>query len=147
MNTICIFSIHDRDGPVLAFDLKHILQALGPLLDGWIWYVDGLDTVGGNSWPACPNGSWVSSGELTRLASEITQTIDGTFIAFPAELGMRNTSTADLSESAFPTSRAKLMILAVDSSFFEVYAKDPAVIELIRPRFMDVREVDPKVWF
>ncbi len=39
------------------------------------------------------------------------------------------------------------MIAAVDSSYFEVYAKDSRVTELLRRRFKDVREEDAQVHF
>jgi hypothetical protein len=149
MNSVQIHSIHDRHGGLLAFDLKDILEALEPLLDGWTWHVGNLETVS-NAPIAEPEGQWLSSRELTDFANAIAQTIDGTFIAYPKEQGTRGVSEVgdlDELEIAFPTSLAELMIVAVDSSYFEVYAKDPKVTELLRRRFKDVREKDPTVHF
>jgi hypothetical protein len=147
MSSVSVLSIHDSNGPLLAFDLKDILQALKPIMDRWTWYVYSLETVGDVSGPACWDGTWLTTGELMNLASEVTQTIEGTFIAFPHEPGGRNTAATDLNERAFPTSRAELLITAIDGGFFEVYTKDRKVTELLRRRFKDVREEDPNMYF
>lgn len=149
MNSVQIHTIHDRNGGLLAFDLKDILEALEPLLDRWTWHVGNLETVSNAVPIAEPEGKWLTSRELTEFANAIAQTIDGTFIAYPKEQGTRSASVGDLDEikTAFPTSRAELMILAIDSGFFEVYAKDPRVTGLLRRRFKDVREEDPNVYF
>ncbi len=147
MNSVQIHSIHDRNGGLLAFDLKDILEALKPLLHRWTWHVGNLETVS-NAVPITePEGKWLSSRELTAFANAIAQTIDGTFIAYPKEHRTRGASVGDLDELeiAFPTSLAELMIVATDSSYFEVYAKDPKVTELLRRRFKDVREVNARM--
>jgi hypothetical protein len=150
MSSVQIHTIHDRSGGLLAFDLKDILEALEPLLDRWTWHVGHLDTVSNAVPTAEPEGEWLSSRELTDFANAIAQTIDGTFIAYPKGQGARGVSEVgdlDELEIAFPTSLAELMIVATDSSYFEVYAKDPKVTELLRRRFKDVREKDAKVYF
>lgn len=150
MSSVQVHSIHDRNGGLLAFDLKDILEALEPLLHRWTWHVGNMETVSNAVPIAEPEGQWLSSRELTDFANAIAQTIDGTFIAYPKEHGTRGVSEVgdlDELEIAFPTSLAELMIVAVDSSYFEVYAKDPKVTELLRRRFTDVREKDPNVYF
>jgi hypothetical protein len=148
MNSVQIHSIRDRNGGLLAFDLRDILKALAPLLDRWTWHVGDLEIVSDGPMTE-PDGEWLSSRELTDFANAIVQTIDGTFIAYPKEQGTRSAPVGDLDEIkiAFPTNSAELMILAIDSNHFEVYAKDPRVTELLRRRFKDVREEDPKVYF
>jgi hypothetical protein len=149
MSSVQIHTIRDHNDGLLAFDLKDILKALEPLLDRWMWHVGNLETVSNAVPTAEPEGKWLSSRELTEFADAIAQTIDGTFIAYPKEEGMRSASVGDLDQikTEFPASRAELMILAIDSSYFEVYAKDPRVTGLLRRRFTDVREEDPKVYF
>ena len=85
MNSVQIHTILDRNDGLLAFDLKDILKALEPLLDRWTWQVGNLKTVSNAAPIAEPKGQWLSSRELTEFANAITQTIDGTFIAYPKE--------------------------------------------------------------
>lgn len=144
MATVHIFSIHDRNGPVLGFDLRDVLRALGPLLPGSDWFVE-IEEATGDVAEVRP-GRWLSSAELLDLADGLAQTRDGVAVAFPTSVG-RRAGAEDLSLEAFPVSRAELAIAAVDSSWFEVYAKDPAVANLLRHRFTDVREEDARDYF
>lgn len=84
MTGVRVLSIHDHDGQALAFDLTDILQAIEPMLDRWTWYVGELDAGTGIE---TIDGQWLSSGKLVELAKKVTQTIEGTFIAFPKGAG------------------------------------------------------------
>jgi hypothetical protein len=150
-----VVSIHDRQGSILAVDLKQVLQALQPHLGHWTWCVTVLDCLGGDySQAVCkavedagPSGVWLSSQELSRLAEDIRQTIEGEWIALPSSLHREAITAEDLDLGFFPTSRAELALVVVDSSFVEVYAKDPEVITSLRRHFRDVRAQDPALYF
>jgi len=147
MGAIHVYSIHDRDGALLAFDLKDILHALQPMLHRWIWYVDELETVSTDTTDDVADGTWLSSSKLLHWAEGLAQTVNGTFIAFPKELAGATPGSADRGVADFPASQAELVIKAVDSSFFDVCAKDAAVAALLRRCFKDVREEDSENYF
>ncbi len=68
-------------------------------------------------------------------------------MAFPKGTDIADRESTGFNLGAFPTSAAQLAISAIDSSYFDVYAKDPAVAELLRRRFADVREEDADAYF
>lgn len=137
-----IVSIHDRVGLALAFDLKDILHPLSPKIDKFRWWVNIVDCVPAESCQkvAHEQGTWLSSKELTSCVSAIDQTIDAVLLGFPADVDPREVSCEELELGSFPHSRAELAIVAVDSSFFEVYCKRSDIIGLLKKRFKDVRE-------
>jgi hypothetical protein len=151
---IHIISIHDADDDFLGFDLPDVLQALADRTAEWSWYVTEFDAIGGGGCKqlcaavqtAAGSGVWLSSAEMVRMAADIRQTIDATLFAFP-----RNTAPAavDLRTvvESFPESMAELGIRAIDSTLFEVYAKEPEVVALLKQRFRDVRDEDPRLYF
>jgi hypothetical protein len=145
MESLQVLSIHDRARPVLAFELKDTLRALQPMLERWRWFIYGLETM--NPLPVAEQaeGSWLSSSDLTRVAGDIVQTIEGTFIAFP--LSLDGIALLECTRAAFPTSRAELMVIALDSSCFEIYAKDPQVRNLLKQHFHDVRDENAQSYF
>jgi hypothetical protein len=53
----------------------------------------------------------------------------------------------DVNLGLFPTSKAELAIVAVDSSFFEIYAKDPQLVTALQHHFKEVRLQDPASYF
>jgi len=154
---VSVVSIHDRtaDGRLLAFDLKEILKVLEEYLAQWIWYVPALEAFGSeNIEAACDaveaaqgKGVWFSSTELLELAGDITQTVDGEFLAFSVDVDRQALGESDLNLAHFQQNKIALAILSVDSSYFEVYTKDPSVEAAIRQHFEDVRLENQEVCF
>lgn len=153
---VYVLSIHDEesDRPVLAVDLKHILAALRTVAGDWMFWINGLDATGTGAEllrsriaAASGRGIWLSLDELQACADAIEQTIEGVVLAFPKDTAPTTVSAEDLEVSSFPRSRAVCAIIAVDSSYFEVYAKDGAVVEHIRSTFHSVVEHDPIDYF
>jgi hypothetical protein len=148
-----VVTIHDKTKSLLAFDLKDLLRALDNYLDCWRWCITDLECFGGESEPMCQAveasrgaGIWLSSPELLKLAAGTVQTIDGKFIAYPKEIDQRDVDP-DTAWAEFPASRAELFIHAVDSNFFEVFTKDPAIATRLQQSFKDVRLEDPELYF
>jgi hypothetical protein len=156
---VSIVSIHDTKNAVHLCDLDDVLSALRPYLDRWVWCVTELDATGRPSTAEAVEdmaqrvaktgrfGFWLTSQELTALAEQIAQTIDGTFIAFPAGTARTRRDEATLHLAAFPSSDAELAIQVVDSSFLDIYAKDQEIPSVLRQHFQDVREEDPHNYF
>jgi hypothetical protein len=151
-----IVSIHDEEAerPVLAIDLQHIVAALAPFCQEWIFCVVDLDAVGPGASGLCAevdaaggHGVWLSSVELGARVAGLEQTIDGTVLAFPKDTDVPAVSLTELELNRFPSSRAVAAIVAVDGSYFEVYAKQSRVAELLRCTFRDVRQHDPADYF
>lgn len=144
---IQLLSIRDRQGPVLAFDLRDILQVLNGAIHAYRWCILDLACMSADD-PELDRieaqtrdkGCHVSSEWLVRFATTVDQIIDGLFLAFPDEEGGELLLSADdLDLANFPRSRAVLAILAVDSTSFEVYAKDRSLIKLLQEHFQDTR--------
>jgi hypothetical protein len=151
-----IVSIHDEDpsSGVLSFDLKDVLKALQNHLGSWSFCVIEIDAVGKRVDEFCDavqsargRGIWASREELEDIAARAEQTISAEILGFPAELNRSSLSEQDLNLACFPVSKAEVAIVAVDSSYFEVYAKNSAVLDAIRGAFQDVREEDPAPYF
>jgi len=85
--------------------------------------------------------------QLVQWAAQIQQTNDGEFIAFSSDIERATITDEDLDLGQFPTSKAQLAVLAIDSTYFEVYAKDPDVLVALRRSFRDVRLEDPSPYF
>lgn len=152
---VYIVSIHDEepDRRVLAVDLRHILAALESFARHWIFCVTKLDAIGSGvetlmrQVESRARGVWLSYAEMVSWAGRIEQTIDGTVVAFPEGTALEGVEESELSPGSFPTSRALCVIEAVDSSYFEVYAKDYVVIEALRRSFSHVAVRDPAEYF
>jgi len=152
---VLVLSIHDHQNSVLAFDLKEVLQALGKYSEKWTWCITRLECIGReDSETMCQavetagaSGIWASWQELVKLADKIDQTIEGELLAFPADIDKRTIAAADLDLGVFPTSKAELAIVVVDSSYFEIYAKDPGIAATIRGHFQEVYVQDPSKYF
>jgi len=152
---LAVVSIHPDPSNPLGLDLKHILSALHGKLDGCVWQVKGVDWLGDNAdvlreafEAAAPGGYWLDSRELIEAVSGIYQTIEGEFTAFPAgSIAWKGLAASDHDLSTFPTSQATLAVVAVDGCYFDVYAKDPEVVRLLREAFPDVRTEDPARYF
>lgn len=152
---VYIVSIHDEepDRRVLAVDLRHILAALESFARHWIFCVTKLDAIGSGVEPlmqqveSSPRGVWLSYAEMVSWAGRIEQTLDGTVVAFPGGTSVEGVEQSELIPGSFPASRALCVIEAVDSSYFEVYAKDRAVKETLHHLFSHVIERDPAEYF
>jgi hypothetical protein len=143
-----VLSIRDRSPTgALSFDLRDVLAVLGERALAWQWCVlydfeaygpgEGLVAMTNAIWRARPGGIWLSASDFARLAQDIDQTIDGEFQAFPSGLEV-STIPVDELHAPFLQSRAELVIRAVDSTRFEVHAKDLEDVERIQARFSDV---------
>jgi hypothetical protein len=153
--TVQVVSIHDAspNGQVLSVDLVDILAALGDVVDDLKWCVLAIEAVGPGA--AAIHGNldsaqgrlWVSGTELRAMAAQITQTIDGVVVAFPLGLEPETLSDADLDLAQFPSNRMVLAISAVDSSYFEVFAKDRSWTDRLVAAFRDVRKEDAAAYF
>jgi hypothetical protein len=140
-------------------DLQDVLGALRLYLDRWVWCITELDATSLPSTAQAVDdairqvadagrlGFWLTSQKLTTLAAQIFQTIDGTFIAFPAGTAGTPRDEAMVHLAAFPDGDAELAIQVVDSSVLEVYAKDREIPAVLRRHFQDVREEDPHAYF
>ena len=106
--------IHDSNGGfALAFDLIDILRAIGGKALTSRWIVDGVECVGSSAEElhrCSDSGEAIDGKELWRMASDISQTIDGRFSAFEGD-----------SEQPW------LQISAIDSSYFEVGSTDEGI--------------------
>ncbi len=150
-----VLSLHQKENTESSFDLKDILRVLDPHLSQWVWCVPFLDAYGSHRTEslcraveaARPPGKWLSSKELTDVAQEVSQTIDGTFIAFPTAIEPGTLVPRDFDKSEFPTNRAQLIIEAVDGAFFDVYLKDDVIARSLHQHFPDVREQDLSAFF
>lgn len=139
------------DGP--GIDLKHILSALAPKLGGWSWCVRHLEWLGADDEPFCqaveaagPGGYWLDSESLVQRASGIYQTIEGDFLAFPAEFGPADVGPSDQDASSFAEGRAIVKIVATDGCYFDVFSKDREVSGLLHAALPDVRDEDPSLY-
>jgi len=148
---VYVLSIRDSTEGVLRVDLKDILHALRSYIGRWTWCVRGLDAAGEDLGEFCDLTEkapvWLSSQELLALSQRIEQTIEGAFLAFPERLSEVDLDESELELGRFPESRSELVIVAVDSSCFDVYTKDLDCADVIRQSFKDVRSHDPQLVF
>lgn len=121
--------VEATSGNYLSFDLRHILNAIGEpvLYSQWdcldLWYTASRD---GELYEFQETRRKLSGQEMIQLAESIHQTIDGRFEA----------------RSDGATKRLWLVILAVDSSWYEVWSSKREVIERIRICFEQVSDLD-----
>lgn len=115
---------------LLAFDLKDILRAIGPVVESLEWRLEDIDCTGEGSdeiHDLCDRGEQVTGARLVALAERILQTIDGEFRGY----------RSDAPDRDMPW----LIIRAVDSTVFDVECDDPDVLAAVRRRFTDVRDM------
>lgn len=139
--------------PEPAFDFRDILSSFAPRAQRCVWSVRNLDWLGENAEEFCKRvdaagqrGLWLSTSALQEAARDVYQTIEGVFLAFPADTIPDQVNAAELDLGAFPTSRACLAVVAIDGGLFEVYAKDPALLAALR-KLEAAREEDPALYF
>jgi hypothetical protein len=84
-----------------------------------------------------PTGVALSDQALRQLAAEVLQVIDGIVVGYRGAPPVR--SDADLRDVA------EVVFEAIDSTLWRVYARDVAVLDRIRQRYHDVRDISPEV--
>jgi hypothetical protein len=115
-------------GRVLSFDLRHILTLIGePILaSSWrcrdLRYIAEIDGAFDEIREA---GRKLSGEEMMQFAARLHQTIDGRFEA----------------RSGGSAKKPWLVILAVDSSWFEVWSSKRDVIERVKAGFDNVNDL------
>jgi hypothetical protein len=116
------------NGRFLSFDLRDILAVIGEPVKQSKWLCYNL------CYTAKRNGMFnefresrlkLSGGELIELASEIHQTIDGRFEA----------------KTEGATKKPYLVIVAFDSSWFEVYSSKSGIIDKLKNHFQMVSDI------
>ena len=116
-------------GGFLNFDLEEIFSAIGNPVIVSTWRCHNVECTGENAerlYELSEEGESVSGKELVEIVAGIFQTIDGEFEAY-----------RDGKEDPW------LVVNAVDSSWFEVFSVDSAVLESIKSSFQDVSELPP----
>lgn len=108
----------------LAIDLRDILHALGPGAEALLWEAKNVDCTGASAnelEDIATKRMAITGDRLLQIAQDLTQTTDGEFTG------------RDRAEG-----RIRLIVRAVDSSFFDVIFEDPRVPELLGARFARV---------
>jgi hypothetical protein len=129
--------IQDAHNHSLSFDLKDLLAAIGhPALEAY-WTVGSVERAGelleviGKDIPLiealAASGERVSGYRLQKIAADIHQTIWGEFRGYA-------TRTA-----AVPW----LIIVAFDSTWFEVHSSDAAILDRLKRQF---KNTSPPTW-
>lgn len=140
--------LHTENGESsqLTFDLRDLLAQLSPDTKALNWSILGLWAVARDDTDvveiearvdASPVGLRMTGAELWDLAGRLLQVIDGIIVAFSDSPPTR--SDSDLRESC------EIVIEAIDSTLWRVYARDPALSDHLRNTFTEVREVPPEV--
>jgi len=113
-----------------------------------------LDCTGGEAQSLCEavakrgrQGVILSGEELWAAGQKFGQTIDATLAAAPPGDYEPKELEAIGDLARFPDSPARLVVRAIDGSFFEVIAKDPSFVESLKSCFQDVREEDISHYF
>lgn len=132
------------DGPAVRFgDLLGAIRGADEL--SWsvmeFWGVardDETDLVGLEREAAeSPTGLTLSATELRGFAAQLLQLIDGIVVGYRE--GPPTRLDSDLRTSS------EVVIEAIDSTLWRVYARDQAVIDGLRCNYDDVRNVEPEV--
>lgn len=113
---------------VLTFDLRDILELLGPDVLRSRWEVNGIEALGGEAAKslhvASDQGKQLDGNQLVDIASRVDQIIDGEFLAFlPGE------------------QEPWIVVRAIDSSAYEVSTDSLGILSRIRLQFEHVEEV------
>ena len=143
-----MIEIRDKDTQgVLVVELSDLLELLaaeGPLL---AWAILDLYATGDlgddrsmldleRQIAESPTGLRLSWDELGALASAFTQVIDGVFV------GCRDAaSIPPLHSKAELYARCEIVLEAVDSTLWAVYARDDRVLRRLRGAFHDIQMV------
>jgi hypothetical protein len=142
--------IHDTNPQgVLTFDLRDILDAIGPDALTLYWWCHEVEALGGPglAGDACrlltsadASGRPVHGRDLRDAAQYIAQILDGTFHGYRQPFQVRGDLAWDDSNFGRPAAEPEITIAAFDSSHWEVYGT-AEVLSRVRHRFLDVRQV------
>jgi hypothetical protein len=122
--------IRDLEERVLAFDLRELVELLGAeaVTSRWKCVVEDYvpaEHARPNLWDASfASGSVVDGADLVDRAAETLQVIDGRFEAFRRG-----------------DDEPWLRLEAIDSSYWEVFASDPALLVRFRHKFQQVGDL------
>ena len=132
------------DGPRVAF--ADLLSAV-PAVDELSWSIlefwgvardDGMDVVAMEREAAESfTGLHLSASQLREFAAGLFQLIDGIIVGYRDSPPTR--VDPDLRESA------EVVIEAIDSTFWRVYARDRGITDGLQHHYDDVRDVKPEV--
>lgn len=135
MKTIRIHDLDMGPSPRLAFDLKGILAALEPEARRAVWSVnsvegeiDGLDLTGEAAAALeelAQSGERINGRHFAKLAENVRQVIWGEFC------GYESTSSIN----------SWIIIVAYDSTRYEVRSTDEVALARLQAAFKDVRAV------
>jgi hypothetical protein len=127
--------IHDTDAgrDVLAFDLRDILSALRQQADRAIWRIGKVngefmvtgDDAADELAKLAESGMPVSGRRLRKISRHVVQTIFGEFRGY------------EYASSTDPW----IIVIAYDSTWFEVQSQDEAALDRLKAVFKDVRPV------
>jgi hypothetical protein len=113
----------------LSCDLRDFLDLLGDTADSSQWRVTGdVWAIGtqAEELEACGDAPTPIPGfRLRQLASAVSQVIDGEFTGFRAD-----------------DHHPWVVIRAVDSSYYEFFCQEPAILKRARERFRDTAECE-----
>jgi len=137
--------IHDKsETGGLAFCLRDILPCILPATGHLEWALLEIEATAidesfdmlslERQADGSPEGLDVSWSELVSLGERLFQLIDGIVVGFKG--GRPSSDATDLRESC------EIVIEAIDSSLWRVYAVDESIIACLSRRFDDVRPVD-----
>lgn len=148
---------HPR-GTVLAFDLTDLLMLVAPegqhltwsILDLWATVREPKPLPEGKDYldleaeiARSPKGLIVEWNQLIALAEAFLQVIDGVFVGCTSvDLIPPRTNRLTVEDYA----ACELVLEALDSTLWTVYARDDAVVHRIRSVFRDVRVVDEQAF-
>jgi hypothetical protein len=135
------------DSQLLALDLVDILDALPldamalrwSILDLWAETDDPtLDMQAIQSEvDKSARGFCMEGRELRDVADRVAQVIDGVFAAYAQAPPSK--ASADLRESC------EIVVEAIDSTYWRLYARDQEIIRRVQDVFEDVRVIDTEV--
>lgn len=143
-----LIEIHDTtEAGYLAFDLIDILPLLGDNCSSLIWSILDLEVrskanVGLNvpelerKCRETPRGLIVTWDELRRLASKFKQTIDGVFVGC-----LERTMVPRLDRQETWHDLCEVVIEAIDSTSWRIYAKDGRLLDNVKGRFHEWRSL------
>jgi hypothetical protein len=122
---------------VLTFDLIDLLKECDSYRSHkWIaWNVDCFGSDWYETFSNAPNFQVeMSFNQILDYATNVTQTIDGYFMALKPDL--KSIPQIKTKEECLEV--AVLLIVAFDSDFFEIYTEDEFLLKKIHDKFNDV---------
>jgi len=147
--TLAIHDTRNVNGTdYLAFDLHDVLAALGEPVRLYTWLMSGFEGSGDEEIEAAADesrrGGHAASGEeILEFSKRVVQTSKGEFVAVePSFERPRAAIDRWVARRDFASSEA-FIALRAEPGRWVVSVKDDALVEALRRRFKDVREVQP----